>query len=97
MRRCAAVGESAARSAPLSETLLYSNSTKKTPLAYPSTPPQGPPGPGQRLARGRDQRHVAFGFEAMRYLIALDDMAVCNLEQQRRFFRVHVQPRWRMR
>jgi len=28
----------------------------------------------------------------MRYLIAGDDVAVCNLEQQRRFFRAHVQP-----
>jgi TorA maturation chaperone TorD len=28
----------------------------------------------------------------MRYLIAGDDAAVCNLEQQRRFFRAHVQP-----
>ena len=27
----------------------------------------------------------------MRYLIAGDDAAVCNLEQQRRFFRAHVQ------
>ena len=30
-------------------------------------------------------------FEVMRYLIAGDDAAVCNLEQQRRFFRAHVQ------
>jgi TorA maturation chaperone TorD len=28
----------------------------------------------------------------MRYLIAGDDAAVCNLEQQRRFFRSQVQP-----
>ena len=28
----------------------------------------------------------------MRYLIAGDDVAACNLEQQRRFFRAHVQP-----
>ena len=28
----------------------------------------------------------------MRYLIAGDDVAVCNLEQQRRFFRAHLQP-----
>jgi TorA maturation chaperone TorD len=27
----------------------------------------------------------------MRYLIAGDDAAVCNLEQQRRFFRKHLQ------
>lgn len=36
--------------------------------------------------------HVAYGFEVMRYLIAGDDAAVCNLEQQRRFFRAHLQP-----
>lgn len=36
--------------------------------------------------------HVAFVFEVMRWLIAGDDVAVCNLEQQRRFFRSHVQP-----
>lgn len=36
--------------------------------------------------------HVAYGFEVMRYLIAGDDLAVCNLEQQRRFFRTHLQP-----
>jgi len=36
--------------------------------------------------------HIAFLFEAMRYLIAGDDAAVCNLERQRRFFRAHIQP-----
>lgn len=36
--------------------------------------------------------HVAFEFEVMRWLIAGDDVALCNLEQQRRFFRAHVQP-----
>jgi len=36
--------------------------------------------------------HVAFVLEVMRWLIAGDDLAVCNLEQQRRFFRHHVQP-----
>lgn len=35
--------------------------------------------------------HVAYVFEVMRYLIAGDDAAVCNLEQQRHFFRTHVQ------
>ena len=35
--------------------------------------------------------HIAYLFEVMRYLIAGDDAAVCNLEQQRRFFRKHVQ------
>ena len=41
--------------------------------------------------RGETEDHVAFEFEVMRYLIAGDDVAVCNLEQQRRFFRAHVQ------
>ncbi len=36
--------------------------------------------------------HIAYLFEVMRYLIAGDDIAVCNLEQQRRFFRSHLQP-----
>jgi TorA maturation chaperone TorD len=36
--------------------------------------------------------HVAYGFEVMRYLIAGEDIAVCNLEQQRIFFRTHLQP-----
>jgi TorA maturation chaperone TorD len=35
--------------------------------------------------------HVAYVLEVMRYLIAGDDAAVCNLEQQRRFFRAHLQ------
>jgi TorA maturation chaperone TorD len=35
--------------------------------------------------------HVSYIFEVMRYLIAGDDAGVCNLEQQRRFFRNHVQ------
>ncbi len=43
-------------------------------------------------ARGETEDHVSYLFEVMRYLIAGDDAAVCNLEQQRRFFRVHVQP-----
>ncbi len=42
--------------------------------------------------RGETEDHVAFVFEVMRYLIAGDDAAVCTLEQQRRFFRAHVQP-----
>jgi TorA maturation chaperone TorD len=41
--------------------------------------------------RGESEDHVSFVFEVMRYLIAGDDVAVCNLEQQRRFFRAHVQ------
>jgi len=50
------------------------------------------------LGLGRDEQaletedHIAYGLEVMRYLIAGDDMAVCNLEQQRRFFRAHLQP-----
>ena len=36
--------------------------------------------------------HIAFLFEVMRWLIAGDDGALCNLEQQRRFFRAHLQP-----
>ena len=42
--------------------------------------------------RGETEDHVAYLFEVMRYLIAGDDVALCNLEQQRRFFRAHVQP-----
>jgi TorA maturation chaperone TorD len=51
-----------------------------------------------RLGLGRDETrfetedHVSFVFEVMRWLIAGDDVATCNLEQQRRFFRAHVQP-----
>jgi TorA maturation chaperone TorD len=36
--------------------------------------------------------HVSVEFEVMRWLIAGDDAGVCNLEQQRRFYRQHVQP-----
>jgi TorA maturation chaperone TorD len=43
-------------------------------------------------ARGETEDHIAYGFEVMRYLIAGDDVAVCTLEQQRRFFRGHLQP-----
>ena len=52
----------------------------------------------QRLGLTRDETraetedHIAYLFEVMRYLIAGDDVAVCNLEQQRRFFRAQVQP-----
>ena len=41
---------------------------------------------------GETEDHAAYLFEVMRYLIAGDDAAVCNLEQQRRFFRQHLQP-----
>jgi TorA maturation chaperone TorD len=43
-------------------------------------------------ARLETEDHVAFVFEVMRWLIAGDDVALCNLEQQRRFFRAQVQP-----
>ena len=43
-------------------------------------------------SRGETEDHVACVFEVMRYLIAGDDVGVSNLEQQRRFFRAHVQP-----
>lgn len=42
--------------------------------------------------RGETEDHIAAVFEVMRYLIAGDDVVVCNLERQRRFFRAHVQP-----
>lgn len=42
--------------------------------------------------RAETEDHVSYVFEVMRYLIAGDDAAVCNLERQRRFFRTHVQP-----
>jgi TorA maturation chaperone TorD len=42
--------------------------------------------------RGETEDHVSYVLEVMRYLIAGDDLAVCNLEQQRRFFRAHLQP-----
>jgi TorA maturation chaperone TorD len=43
-------------------------------------------------SRGETEDHLAGVFEVMRWLIAGDDVAVCNLEQQRRFFRAHLQP-----
>jgi TorA maturation chaperone TorD len=42
-------------------------------------------------ARAETEDHVAYLFEVMRWLIAGDDVATCNLEQQRRFFRAHLQ------
>jgi TorA maturation chaperone TorD len=48
-------------------------------------------GLGRDESRAETEDHVAYVFEVMRYLIAGDDAAVCNLEQQRRFFRDHVQ------
>lgn len=44
-----------------------------------------------RAPAGDTEDHIAFVFEVMRYLIAGEDLAVCNLERQRRFFRAHVQ------
>lgn len=41
--------------------------------------------------RAETEDHVAIVFEVMRFLIAGDDVLVCNLEQQQRFFRTHVQ------
>ncbi len=46
--------------------------------------------PGEQSNQTED--HIAALFEVMRYLIAGDDVAVCNLEQQRRLFRAHLQP-----
>ena len=43
-------------------------------------------------ARGETEDHIAYGLEVMRYLIAGDDPVACTLEQQRRFFRGHLQP-----
>jgi TorA maturation chaperone TorD len=43
-------------------------------------------------ARVETEDHIAYGFEVMRWLIAGDDVLVCNLEQQRKFFRAHLQP-----
>jgi len=49
-------------------------------------------GLGRNDTRAETEDHIAYGFEVMRYLIAGDDAAVCTLEQQRRFFRAHLQP-----
>ena len=51
-----------------------------------------------RLGLARDEAmsetedHIAYVCEVMRYLIAGDDVAVCNLTSQRDFFATHVQP-----
>lgn len=51
-----------------------------------------------RLGLARDEAlpetedHIAYLCEVMRYLIAGDDMAVCNLTVQREFFAAHLQP-----
>lgn len=48
------------------------------------------------LSRGDEmpetEDHIAYLCEVMRYLIAGDDMAVCNLTSQSHFFATHVQP-----
>lgn len=41
--------------------------------------------------RGETEDHVAGVFEVMRWLIVGDDAGICNLQQQQRFFRAHVQ------
>jgi TorA maturation chaperone TorD len=46
----------------------------------------------EATTRGETEDHVAFLFEVMRYLIAGEDIAVCNLERQRQVFRRHLQP-----
>lgn len=52
----------------------------------------------QQLGLARDEvmpeteDHVAYLLEEMRYLIAGDDVAVCNLTSQREFFSTHLQP-----
>ena len=52
----------------------------------------------QQLGLARDEAmpetedHVAYLLEVMRYLIAGDDVAVCNLTSQREFFSTHLQP-----
>lgn len=51
-----------------------------------------------RLGLARDEAmpetedHIAYLCEVMRYLIAGDDMAVCNLTSQREFFSTHMLP-----
>ena len=43
-------------------------------------------------AMSETEDHVAYLMEVMRYLIAGDDVAVCNLTQQSGFFSRHLQP-----
>lgn len=49
-------------------------------------------GLGRDAAHAETEDHIAYLCEVMRWLIAGDDPALCNLEQQRRFFRAHLQP-----
>jgi TorA maturation chaperone TorD len=48
-------------------------------------------GLGRDASRLETEDHFAYVCEVMRWLIAGDDVTLCNLEQQRRFFRAHVQ------
>ena len=43
-------------------------------------------------AMSETEDHIAYLCEVMRYLIAGDDVAVCNLTAQRDFFATHLQP-----
>jgi TorA maturation chaperone TorD len=43
-------------------------------------------------SRCETEDHIAYELEVMRWLIAGDDASLCNLEQQRLFFRSHLQP-----
>jgi len=43
-------------------------------------------------AMAESEDHLAYLCEVMRYLIAGDDVAVCNLTQQQAFFAAHLQP-----
>ena len=49
-------------------------------------------GLGRSETMPETEDHVAYVFEVMRYLIAGDDVAVCNLTRQAEFFAQHVQP-----
>lgn len=46
----------------------------------------------RREQMSETEDHVAYLMEVMRYLIAGDDVAVCNLTQQAQFFSRHLQP-----
>ena len=46
----------------------------------------------RREQMSETEDHVSYLMEVMRYLIAGDDVAVCNLTQQARFFSRHLQP-----
>lgn len=49
-------------------------------------------GLGRSEAMPETEDHIAYLCEVMRYLIAGDDVAVCNLTAQRDFFATHLQP-----